>query len=140
MSILHLENFAKIKNSDLDIQDITVIAGKPGTGKSYIMKVLYGINDSIRYGHPDNKISFEKLSKLDSNKNDYKKNIFKELPGLYKNILNSIFGDINQINENFSLKLGDINLEYNNSKIEVYHIKEESPAALSPNNIFVETP
>jgi predicted ATPase len=41
MSILHLENFAKIKNSDFDIKDITVFAGKPGTGKSYIMKMLY---------------------------------------------------------------------------------------------------
>ncbi len=47
MAELKLRNFAKIKESSLDIKDITVIAGKPGTGKSYIMKFLYGIEEAF---------------------------------------------------------------------------------------------
>ncbi|OHE02414.1 MAG: hypothetical protein A3G74_05625 [Sulfurimonas sp. RIFCSPLOWO2_12_FULL_34_6] len=46
MPNLNLKNFAKIKDSNFDIKDITVFAGKPGTGKSYIMKMLYAINES----------------------------------------------------------------------------------------------
>jgi len=53
MANLYLENFAKIKNSDLNIQDITVIAGKPGTGKSYIMKMLYAINEMFYIAQDD---------------------------------------------------------------------------------------
>ena len=38
MPNVNLKNFAKIKDSDFDVKDITMLAGKPGSGKSYIMK------------------------------------------------------------------------------------------------------
>ena len=47
MPNLNLKNFAKIKDSDFDIKDITVFAGKPGTGKSYIMKFLYAYTVAV---------------------------------------------------------------------------------------------
>lgn len=45
METLVLKNFAKLKDATLNINDITLIAGKPGSGKSYIMKMLYAINE-----------------------------------------------------------------------------------------------
>ena len=40
---LHIENFAKIANADIEINGITVIAGENNTGKSTVGKVLYSI-------------------------------------------------------------------------------------------------
>ncbi len=45
METLVLKNFAKLKDATLNINDITLIAGKPGMGKSYIMKMLYAIDE-----------------------------------------------------------------------------------------------
>lgn len=61
MANLHLENFAKINNSNLDIQNITVIAGKPGTGKSYIMKILYTLEDALSNATDSSKEILEKI-------------------------------------------------------------------------------
>lgn len=50
METLVLKNFAKLKDTTLNINDITLIAGKPGSGKSYIMKMLYAMyeaNDNL---------------------------------------------------------------------------------------------
>jgi len=140
MAILHLENFAKIKNSDFDIQDITVFAGKPGTGKSYIMKMLFAMNDAITYNHPDNDKSFSNLNKLENNSDDMIDKIFEELPNLYKNSLTSIFGELNQIGDNFKINIGDVNLEYKNNKLITKYNKKSEDNILSNNNIFVETP
>lgn len=38
---LHIENFAKIKEADIEIKGITVIAGENNTGKSTIGKIMY---------------------------------------------------------------------------------------------------
>jgi len=47
MSNLNLKNFAKITDSDFDIKDITVFTGKPGSGKSYIMKFQYAYTEAV---------------------------------------------------------------------------------------------
>ena len=50
METLTLKNFAKLKDTILNVNDITLIAGKPGMGKSYIMKMLYAMyeaNDNL---------------------------------------------------------------------------------------------
>lgn len=50
METLVLKNFAKLKDTTLNINDITLIAGRPGSGKSYIMKMLYAMyeaNDNL---------------------------------------------------------------------------------------------
>lgn len=44
---LEVTNFAKIKNADIKINGITVIAGENNTGKSTIGKLLYAIFNSM---------------------------------------------------------------------------------------------
>ncbi|CAA6819648.1 MAG: ABC transporter ATP-binding protein [uncultured Sulfurovum sp.] len=46
--LAHFKNFAKLKDTSIEFNDITVLAGKPGTGKSYVMKFIYGINESYK--------------------------------------------------------------------------------------------
>jgi len=46
--LAHFKNFAKLKDTSIEFNDITVLAGKPGTGKSYVMKFMYAIFESIR--------------------------------------------------------------------------------------------
>ena len=43
--LAHFKNFAKLKDTKVAFNDITVIAGKPGTGKSYVMKFMYAIDE-----------------------------------------------------------------------------------------------
>jgi len=45
--LAHFKNFAKLKDTSIEFNDITVLAGKPGTGKSYVMKYFYAIRDSL---------------------------------------------------------------------------------------------
>ena len=44
---LYMENIGKLANTEIDIDGITVIAGKNGTGKSTIGKVLYSVFSSF---------------------------------------------------------------------------------------------
>jgi len=45
--LAHFQNFAKLKDVSVEFNDITVLAGKPSTGKSYIMKMMYAINEAL---------------------------------------------------------------------------------------------
>ncbi len=200
MSNLNLKNFAKINDSDFDIKDITVFAGKPSSGKSYIMKFQYAYTEAVssivngkykmQYALMDSEKtdqSFLSLIKtlatndsMEINKvyekiaqNDYisaelllKTITFEDdsfVPVLakilnkfatkqqnaltatdeekfnliFKNILKSIFLDINQINDNFEYNHSDLIASYQDGqlKIDSFKIKNEISDA-----IFVETP
>ncbi|WP_058991164.1 AAA family ATPase [Anaerococcus rubeinfantis] len=50
---LYMENIGKLANTEIDIDGITVIAGKNGTGKSTIGKALYSVFSSF-YAYKDN--------------------------------------------------------------------------------------
>lgn len=201
MSNLNLKNFAKINDSDFDIKDITVFAGKPGSGKSYIMKFQYAYTEAVssivngkykmQYALMDgeaaeqsmlnllkNMMSKNDLTEMNSvyqeiDKNDYisaelllKTITFEDdsfVPVLtkilnkfatkqrlaliatdqekfnliFKNILKSIFLDIDQINDNFEYNHSDLVASYQDGqlKIDSFKIKNEISDA-----IFVETP
>lgn len=164
MPNLNLKNFAKIKDSDFDIKDITVFTGKPGTGKSYIMKILYAIDEAINktnfeledtliqlnnlYSKQNTDISFTKrfklleLGKASNNKlnklSEIRKDKNKFLNYAYKNILESIFGNINQISSNFIIKHNDVTLNFLNNNLDIEKVDKESEVIKSV--IFVETP
>jgi predicted ATPase len=112
MANLHLENFAKIKNSDLDIQDITVIAGKPGTGKSYIMKMLYAINET-KYKATNNTLL---LNRIESIKDRLM--VIGEL--FLKNENDSLNSKLNEliVKEDFDNYLSQISLYFTNHEMQ----------------------
>lgn len=53
--LAHFKNFAKLKETSIEFNDITVLAGKPGTGKSYVMKFVYAI-DEMFYQRLNNRL------------------------------------------------------------------------------------
>ena len=59
---LYLENFAKIKKADIELNGITVIAGENNTGKSTVGKALYCIFNS--FYDLDKKLNSEKVNKI----------------------------------------------------------------------------
>lgn len=59
---LYLENFAKIKKADIELNGITVIAGPNNTGKSTVGKALYCIFNS--FYDLDKKLNNEKVNKI----------------------------------------------------------------------------
>jgi predicted ATP-dependent endonuclease of OLD family len=196
-------NFAKLENTSVAFNDITVIAGKPGTGKSYVMKVMYALHEvfslinnksylvhyalidnkkptlellkaifSIRFSNDKNinefleQGNFIELKRIldeeyikSSEKNDgfFSNNQIKHLVDelaskqqealsiseedaaefLLRNILQSIFGDLTQINDNFNFTFKDIEVVYSS---EEFNVKNFYIASEISNAIFVETP
>ncbi len=102
MAELRLKNFAKIKESSLDIKDITVIAGKPGTGKSYIMKVLYSIYEAIHMKKEDYRKNLAKVREITDNAKKSHSKIKRDLLLTNKNEkkdLDSFLKILNEIDE-----------------------------------------
>lgn len=62
---LHVENFAKIKEADIEIKGITVIAGENNTGKSTIGKILYCLFTAFH--NLDQKVVDERKKSIFSN-------------------------------------------------------------------------
>ncbi len=56
--LAHFKNFAKLKDTKVAFNDITVIAGKPGTGKSYVMKFMYAVNEVFYKKNTNSLLSF----------------------------------------------------------------------------------
>ncbi|MDP2850803.1 MAG: ATP-binding protein [Sulfuricurvum sp.] len=174
MAHLNLKNFAKIKDSDFDIQDITVFTGKPGSGKSYIMKLLYAFDESFHKTKSEYKVGLEVAKEVLSDYDKFKKNVMpnlskekideilfhlknyrdinekisqkeKDIEELvkfsYKNILESIFGNLNQISNKFEITSDFFNLKYDENNLSIDVITSKQDDWEVPDNVlFVETP
>jgi predicted ATPase len=205
---IKLENFAKIKNTTVEINDITVVAGKPSTGKSFFMKFCYAILEShvktergdivkdffyskernfdfwkvylnefladIEKTKSDKELTVKKMTAADTfqksiNEHDYVKalELYKQLSEsnhntlellnqkineqkdilsgsskehlefYIRNILQSIFRDLNQINNKFSVTFDTFQVNFFENKI---NIENEKPLGSISNIVFVETP
>jgi len=210
--LTHFKNFAKLKNTKVAFNDITVLAGKPGTGKSYVMKFQYAYDETVssiangsykslyaQMGSSEQekaqldlnksfiKLNFtlldvtqdeedflsnvkqlveesnslEALELLKKNRSNIKdEKIFNSLSSylkkdakwqkeyftktdeekfhlIFRNILESIFTSIDQINNKFIYENSNSKLEYKESKLSI--LKYNVDRNLK-NSIFVETP
>lgn len=72
--LLSVKNFAKIKEADIELNGITVIAGENNTGKSTIGKILYCLFDASC--DLDSKIENEKMKSIYSVINNFLKENF----------------------------------------------------------------
>jgi len=149
--LAHFKNFAKLKDTKVAFNDITVIAGKPGTGKSYVMKMMYaqqiipfvtikmlnniyskyiskGKDGQFLVKYID-KVKEEELKKLEEKaKND---------ENILKNILQSIFLSLDQISNVFSVETKHQTIQYDQN-IKIIH-KSNASSEIGE-VIFVETP
>jgi len=141
--LAHFKNFAKLKDTKVAFNDITVIAGKPGTGKSYVMKMMYAIDEgkhktTLQSLDSLNRALKEVLSVV-SDDDDASQELFKEKVNEYKNlhleeknnieskfqlnvdnITTSIFKNLEQISINFEITRNDIKLSFNKElKVQV---------------------
>ncbi len=84
--LARFQNFAKLKDTEIAFNDITVLAGKPGTGKSYVMKFMYAVDEILlkknySISNVENRIIMKKEKEnlknmlvillANNNKNDY---------------------------------------------------------------------
>jgi len=196
--LARFQNFAKLKDTQIAFNDITVLAGKPGTGKSYIMKFMYAINEtlsSINNGNykihfalmdgnnqeqelftafrsflnfddtidklidENNYIKALEVLNLDTSHNQDESlfNMFKEylekfskrqkdslvatdeekFHFIFRNILESIFGSIDQIDSNFSFSNKLVKIQYSDNEINLRQINFQKDI---DGALFVETP
>lgn len=63
---LRIKNFAKIKDADINIDGITVIAGENNTGKSTVGKIFFSLFNSL--SNVDEKILEERLKEIENTK------------------------------------------------------------------------
>ncbi|MFK5976939.1 MAG: AAA family ATPase [Sulfurovum sp.] len=118
--IAHFQNFAKLKDTSLAFNDITVLAGKPSTGKSYVMKFMYAVDEA------------------DNLSNNKTKNNNLEYASILNNLLNSIFLNCNQISSNFTCKYKNLSIKIAEDDHTInFNYKEFRNIE---NKIFVETP
>ena len=59
---LTLENIAKVRKADVEINGITVIAGENNTGKSTVGKALYSVFNSLY--HVEDQMRDERLTTI----------------------------------------------------------------------------
>jgi len=98
--LAHFKNFAKLKDTKVAFNDITVIAGKPGTGKSYVMKFMYAIDEA--YTKLFNEINIlENKEKIIKKRIDEFKDIAENIDSLSKKEKEKILEDIFQVRKNF---------------------------------------
>ena len=163
--LAHFQNFAKLKDTSIEFNDITVLAGKPGTGKSYVMKMMYAIDEvyslktSFEEKNTDEAISLlseieTSLNKLDNSDKEYgtkMANILKDTLKAerladnkdfhfgtnYNNLLKSIFVEHNQISENFEVAYLDTKIKFLNTILNVSFDNNKKNIS---DIIFVETP
>lgn len=74
---LGIKNFAKIKDADIIIDGITVIAGENNTGKSTIGKILFSLFNSL--SNVEEKIFEERLKEIESTNRTIIKNNMSDL-------------------------------------------------------------
>jgi predicted ATPase len=174
--LVRFQNFAKLKDTSVEFNDITVLAGKPSTGKSYVMKMAYVYNETstsfVNGLNIKSIIQIEKIMKplLKDNKllkqilnSSFESDIFdklsdgveKKFQEKIKNLLNSIFTNIEQISDSFSVEFSNKSIRYENQilKINITKTGKESfektmekpfdmnmHLKLDNSIIFVETP
>jgi len=173
--LAYFKNFAKLKDTSLEFNDITVLAGKPSTGKSYVMKFMYAVNkalDLTKYEFINIQKKFNMLTlnyikltentknnppksiidahnienTLDSFSNEYTE-IVSEVKKLdnkikylvkdnFKNIIQSIFGNIEQVSKNFEIGSDFLNIVYKENVLENFDIKLSIDLSNKNKNIF----
>jgi len=140
--LARFQNFAKLKDTEVAFNDITVIAGKPGTGKSYVMKFMYAIDEAYSLLSKDIDELFSQLNNIRSRSNNMEEILLEEIlefyNGLHKykkvtenssnkntslilkeklqqkipNLLNSIFMNIEEISKSFIVNSNSIIIDY----------------------------
>ncbi|RUM70954.1 MAG: hypothetical protein DSZ07_01510 [Sulfurovum sp.] len=125
--LAHFKNFAKLKDTSVEFNDITVLAGKPGTGKSYVMKYFYAINEMLSKIEEDSLFEFSLEQRINSK-------IF-----YLHNLILSIFTKHEQVSSKYSIKLDNLEIEYDSSVLNI-NFKSFEPLKKKVNILFVETP
>ncbi len=159
--LAHFKNFAKLKDTKVAFNDITVIAGKPGTGKSYVMKFMYAIDEAFsstkknqkeelnilqKFLDKNNEITTQEQLKLAEdiiNKIQIKdmQEVIEKIELDIKNLLNSIFTNLSQISNKFSMDFVGTRIQYNNKTFKMLPtIKDVSSTITAEEVVFVETP
>ena len=123
--LAHFKNFAKLKDTQVAFNDITVIAGKPGTGKSYVMKFQYAYDETVSsINNGAYKMHYALMN--DGGKEQHFFNMIKPLvEAQMDETLNKLLDDNNyiQAEELFNIKLKKI-LENNSEDkafLEAFH-------------------
>ncbi len=150
--LAHFKNFAKLKDTSIEFNDITVLAGKPGTGKSYVMKFMYAVDEMYYQMQKNMLVDYTRniLSVHDNLPHDILLNRInktqvdkKNKPLFYmNNLIKSIFGHHGQISSNYIVRLNEREFSYQNSTFNVQGVALINNGIIKfySQSIFVETP
>ena len=111
---LNIKNFAKIKEADIVIDGITVIAGENNTGKSTVGKILFSLFNAL--SDIDKKVREERLKEIEATNRSIMLNHVSILD-LPRSITNrTILNNARKINSQLRQKL-DANLDLHDETI-----------------------
>lgn len=137
--LAHFKNFAKLEDTSVEFNDITVLAGKPGTGKSYVMKFIYSVHEALIKLINDSNFILDKRADIKTQTNTLLQEA--ELQGLIEKLKNIDQKKVGEIREalNLSTKLLDLKKELDEiDKVTALYqnISEENLTAKAIENIL----
>jgi len=137
--LAHFKNFAKLEDTSVEFNDITVLAGKPGTGKSYVMKFIYSVHEALIKLINDSNFILDKRADIKTQTNTLLQEA--ELQGLIEKLKNIDQKKVAEIREalNLSTKLLDLKKELDEiDKVTALYqnISEENLTAKAIENIL----
>ena len=100
---LSINNFAKIKQADIIIDGITVIAGENNTGKSTVGKVLFSLFNAL--SNVEEKIRDERLKEIETTNRMILRNNLSEVNSIKRPISYSIYTVARNINQSIQEKI-----------------------------------
>nr|WP_278526034.1 AAA family ATPase [Eubacterium ramulus] len=98
-----MNNFAKIKQADIIIDGITVIAGENNTGKSTVGKVLFSLFNAL--SNVEEKIRDERLKEIETTNRMILRNNLSEVNSIKRPISYSIYTVARNINQSIQEKI-----------------------------------
>lgn len=100
---LSINNFAKIKQADIIIDGITVIAGENNTGKSTVGKVLFSLFNAL--SNVEEKIRDERFKEIETTNRMILRNNLSEVNSIKRPISYSIYTVARNINQSIQEKI-----------------------------------
>ena len=122
---LRIKNIAKVRNAEIELNGITVIAGENDTGKSTISKSLYSVFNS--FYNIDNQI-----------KNERRLSLYNILTSLYYEYTDGLFDEdtiIKTLFEMFKSKTYDINTIKKEILEDLMHVESVDSDNLDDNDL-----
>lgn len=138
---LYVKNFGKIKEAEINISNYSIFVGNNNSGKSYMMQLIYGVMDQIKFSIEDYDLLEEEWNKIWVNE---KLILNRDSILIYEQVLN-VYLERNREKILYEVFQNNVHADKIKVRIEfeeeeeyvIYHIKNTSLNEVKEKELFV---